>query len=66
MHIHGIRERDHQSLTNVPAEELERVLEFIFHSNYQGVMTIEVFNEDDFRSSLEVLENVCKKISLED
>lgn len=66
MHIHGIRERDHQSLINVPADELERVLDFIIQSNFQGVMTMEVFSEDDFRSSMETVEKVLEKLELED
>lgn len=66
IHIHGIAERDHQSLANTPAEELERVIEFIVGSNYRGVMTMEIFNENDFFSSMEVIKKVWKKIVQED
>jgi len=66
IHIHGIDERDHQSLINVPTEELKRVLDYIIHSNFNGVMTLESFSEEDFRSSMAAMSRVCEKLNLED
>jgi sugar phosphate isomerase/epimerase len=66
MHIHGINGRDHQSLSFVPTEELQRVIEYVIKSNFKGAMTMEIFSEDDFRSSMTVLKTICENIDLED
>jgi sugar phosphate isomerase/epimerase len=66
LHIHGIGERDHQSLENVAREELSRVLSSILKYPFQGVMTIEVFNEDDLRSSITAIHKALEKQDLED
>ena len=58
LHIHGIAERDHKSLAHVPPAELRRVLEWLIHKQYSGVMTIEIFGEDDFNSSIAALEAI--------
>ena len=65
LHIHGIAERDHQSLDNVPVEELRRVMRFILQSGFQGVLTIEVFGEADFRSSLSAIQVALDRLSRE-
>jgi sugar phosphate isomerase/epimerase len=52
VHIHGIGERDHQSLALVPPDELARVLEWLYRRDFNGVITVEVFGEDDFISSM--------------
>jgi sugar phosphate isomerase/epimerase len=65
LHIHGIAERDHKSLKNVPVDELVRVIDFIHRSGFQGVMTMEVFGEDDFHSSMTALQAALKRLSLE-
>lgn len=63
LHIHGIAERDHKSLANVPIAELQRVLHWLIQSQYAGVMTVEVFSEEDFASSMTSLETVLGNIS---
>jgi sugar phosphate isomerase/epimerase len=65
LHIHGIAGRDHKSLNNVPINELARVMKFILQSGYQGVLTMEVFGEEDFRSSMSAIQAVLAKLSLE-
>ncbi len=55
LHIHGIAERDHKSLRHVALQELSRVLNCIRQSGFNGVMTIEVFGEDDFQTSIEAV-----------
>jgi sugar phosphate isomerase/epimerase len=55
IHIHGIAERDHQSLAYVPKEELDRVMHWLYDHCYSGVLTIEIFGEDDFTTSLAAL-----------
>lgn len=54
VHLHGIAARDHSSLAHVPARELDEVLGYL-QANYAGVVTLEVFNEEDFLTSLETL-----------
>ncbi len=51
IHIHGIAGRDHQSLAHVPKEKLRAVLDELVRANYCGVLTVEVFSEDDFLTS---------------
>lgn len=51
IHIHGIAERDHKSLAHVPQEKLRAVLDELIRAEYSGVLTIEVFSEDDFLTS---------------
>lgn len=62
IHLHGIAERDHHSLLNVPSHQLNPVLEILLRENYTGVVTLEVFNEDDFVSSRAVLEEAVREI----
>lgn len=59
IHIHGIAERDHQSLSHVPPAELARVLEYLRQAPYTGVVTIEVFSEEDFLTSLDAIQTAA-------
>jgi sugar phosphate isomerase/epimerase len=43
IHIHGLAERDHQSLAHVPPQKLRAVLDELTHANYTGVFTLEIF-----------------------
>jgi hypothetical protein len=53
--------RDHQSLALVPEVELRRVVSYLLQEDYGGVVTIEVFAENDFLSSMEVLDRMMRK-----
>ena len=55
IHLHGIGTRDHQSLALMPAEAVHAVLTELIDGNYRGVLTLEIFNEDDLNSSLEMI-----------
>ena len=59
IHIHGIAERDHQSLAHVVPEKLRAVLDELVSADYTGVFTLEIFSEDDFLSSLAAIERAC-------
>jgi sugar phosphate isomerase/epimerase len=59
VHIHGIAERDHRSLAFMPYEKVSAVWGELVRWNYQGVMTLEIFSEEDFLSSLEVIEKIA-------
>jgi sugar phosphate isomerase/epimerase len=58
VHIHGVAERDHRSLAFMPQEQLRAVFDELRRLAYSGVLTLEIFSEEDFLSSLEVLENL--------
>jgi len=61
IHIHGISAgRDHKSLANVPQEKLRAVLNELVHTGYSGVLTVEVFSEDDFLTSCAAIQTVMK------
>ena len=51
IHLHGIGERDHQSLRLMPESLVHGFLDALRTSEYAGVVTLEVFNEDDFFGS---------------
>lgn len=53
IHLHGIGSRDHQSLTNVAPEVLKSVLDILQQRKFSGVLTLEVFSQEDFESSME-------------
>lgn len=56
IHLHGIDGRDHRSLANMPAKQIDALLAALLGLDYRGVVTLEVFDENDFRSSLAALE----------
>lgn len=60
IHIHGIAERDHASLSHVPAYELERVFQELT-AHYRGVLTLEIFSEPDFISSFEAIQRTMRE-----
>jgi sugar phosphate isomerase/epimerase len=61
IHIHGIGERDHQSLSLAAPAELERVLNYLIVQRYKGVITMEVFGEADFNSSFEAVQSILNR-----
>ncbi len=62
IHLHGLAERDHKSLAHMPREKIDAVMEFLLHEKYAGVLTLEIFGEDDFQSSLAILEQSARAI----
>jgi sugar phosphate isomerase/epimerase len=58
IHMHGIAERDHRSLTFMPQEKVRVVWEELVHVNYTGVLTLEIFSEEEFLSSIDMLERL--------
>jgi sugar phosphate isomerase/epimerase len=57
VHWHGLNAagHDHASLAHMPAAQLAAVLGLLETEGYAGVLTLEVFGEDDFHSSLAAL-----------
>jgi sugar phosphate isomerase/epimerase len=58
VHLHGIAERDHRSLAFMPQEKVGQVWGALIRANYEGVLTLEIFSEEDFISSLEVIKRL--------
>ena len=54
IHLHGVAQRDHQSLSRMPPEKLDPVMDYLCEA-YDGVVTLEVFSEADFHSSVAAL-----------
>ena len=65
IHIHGVGERDHASLSCVAPAELDRVTRLLLEHQYAEVLTIEVFNGADFLASLAALTDSVKRIQRE-
>lgn len=58
IHLHGIHERDHRSLQYMPRQKVEDVFELLKQREYRGICTIEVFNQEDFLSSMELIHSI--------
>ena len=58
VHIHGLAERDHRSLAFMPLEKVRAVWDELIRLKYEGVLTLEIFSEEDFFSSLGVIERL--------
>jgi len=58
VHLHGVAERDHSSLKHCPPPALKAVLDELRRHRFTGVVTIEVFGEEDLLTSLAAIEAV--------
>jgi sugar phosphate isomerase/epimerase len=65
MHIHGVAERDHHSLSLVHPDALDSVIRFLLERKYDGVLTVEVFNQDDLLSSQRALADSLTRVRKE-
>lgn len=55
IHLHGIGDRDHQSLLHQGMEDVAPVLELLVRREYRGVLTLEVFSQEDFFPSRQLV-----------
>src|SRR5512145_1776084 len=57
IHLHGIARsaRDHASLAHVEPAKLRAVIDELVRADYRGVLTLEIFSEEDFLTSLAAL-----------
>ncbi len=62
VHIHGIDGRDHKSLATVSQEKLQAVLSQLIRTGHRGVLTIEVFSEEDFLTSSAAIQEALKGV----
>jgi adenosyl cobinamide kinase/adenosyl cobinamide phosphate guanylyltransferase/sugar phosphate isomerase/epimerase len=61
IHMHGIGERDHSSISHVDPQELDELFRTLL-KDYRGVLTLEIFSEPDFLSSIEAIKQSLKRI----
>lgn len=61
IHLHGIGERDHSSLRHVDSGEMDLVLQTLL-AEYRGVLTLELFDESDFLSSMQTIQASLERI----
>lgn len=77
VHLHGVKKdspvahigqsgavpkmRDHVSLAEMPPDHVDSVLRVL--ENFQGVVTLEVYNPQDFATSLDTLRQSCSRIA---
>lgn len=62
LHLHGVAQRDHQSLTHAPPGSLRAILKELLLQEYQGVVTLEVFSEEDFFSSRRLVLSMIEEL----
>jgi len=65
IHLHGVGMRDHQSLANMEPGRVDAVIEALERWGYAGVLTLEVFNREDFETSLAVLRESEKRTGIQ-
>jgi sugar phosphate isomerase/epimerase len=58
VHLHGIAERDHRSLAFMSLQKVRAVWNELLRAKYAGVLTLEIFSEEDFLSSMNVIEEI--------
>jgi sugar phosphate isomerase/epimerase len=56
IHIHGINQRDHSSVSFIPEPTRIEIMRMLKRAAYKNILTIEVFNQDDLISSMAAIE----------
>jgi len=64
VHLHGIGKRDHDSVARVPNADLDALLARLLE-RYCGVLTLEVFNQANFESSLDAVARSLDRLRVE-
>jgi sugar phosphate isomerase/epimerase len=62
MHIHGILDRDHKSLRHISVEKMDATFRQLIEKNFKGVLTIEVFSEEDLTTSLQAIADCVNRL----
>ncbi|MEW6532202.1 MAG: cobamide remodeling phosphodiesterase CbiR [Thermodesulfobacteriota bacterium] len=62
IHLHGVGHRDHQALSLVSTADLDPVIALL--RGFEGVLTLEVFNEQDLADSLMALEQSLRRVGI--
>ncbi|MCA9926828.1 MAG: sugar phosphate isomerase/epimerase [Anaerolineales bacterium] len=64
VHMHGLAGRAHQSLAHMLPAQIDPVLRCLQTASFAGVLTLEVFGEADFASSLAALHDSLLRIGV--
>ncbi len=62
LHVHGIGTRDHQSLQLMRKDSIDDLIGFVLEHNYQGVLTLEIFSENDLTTSIQAIEDSVTRL----
>ena len=63
LHLHGYANGiDHLSIQQLPETKLNTVCQLLTNSGFHGILTMEVFGEDDFQTSLSTMTQTLKRI----
>ncbi|MFP4164115.1 MAG: cobamide remodeling phosphodiesterase CbiR [Chitinispirillaceae bacterium] len=63
IHLHGVKEKkDHISLEAGDMSRIQSFFNIIKSEGYDGVITLEIFNESDFNGSVEVVESIWDQL----
>ena len=55
VHLHGVGDRDHQSVALTPRGQLGALFTTLLELDFTGVLTLEVFGEEDFATSIDAM-----------
>lgn len=58
IHLHGVNTRDHQSLIHTEMSQLSVVMNYLKQEKYAGIVTLEIFGEEDFISSMRIMADI--------
>jgi hypothetical protein len=61
IHLHGVGEREHVSLSHMLDEKLDPVVQLLLCEDYAGVLTLEVFGQADLQSSAAALQRSVER-----
>jgi len=62
IHLHGVGSRDHKRLSLIPQEKLDEVVGRL-HGKFDGVVTLEVFDQDDLNESLRAIRSSIRRLA---
>jgi sugar phosphate isomerase/epimerase len=62
IHLHGIGERDHQSLALMQPGQVDALFGHLLLKGYAGVLTLEIFSEPDLMTSLRTIKESLERV----
>jgi sugar phosphate isomerase/epimerase len=62
VHLHGVAGSDHAALAHTAPAQLDAVMGVLLDARFDGVVTLEVFGQADFWSSLEALQASIERL----
>ena len=62
IHLHGVNHRDHVSLAHQDPAQVDAVFTLLLQEQYSGVVTLEVFGEDDFLTSYDAVQQSLDRV----